>query len=109
MSPNDLPPPSPPSIPLSLLGRPSGANLPPAPIAVMWRGLRTQASLISVFWGVGVGISALPVPVRHPLEVVGAEPVSQSLQPETSVATDDVSYDAGPRLTPVTFLSKGTQ
>lgn len=28
---------------------------------------------------------------------------------ETSVATDDVSCDAGPRLTPVTFLSKGMQ
>lgn len=26
---------------------------------------------------------------------------------ETSVATDDVLYDAGPCLTPVTFLSKG--
>lgn len=67
----------------------------------MSQGWRVQSEFRS--------ISALPVPVHHPQEVPGAELVLLVAAAWTSVATDDVSSDAGPRLTPVTFLSKGTR
>lgn len=44
--------------------------------------------------------AAVPVPVHHLQEALGADPGAAL---ETFVATD-VSYDAGPRLNPVTFF-----
>lgn len=63
-----------------------------------------MASFVSVFWG----ISALPVPVHHP-RGFACRAVQPDAAAETSVATDDVSSDAGPHLTPVTFSAKGTR
>lgn len=47
-------------------------------------------------------MSALPVPVHHLQEVLSADP---GAAPETFVATDVVSSDAGPRLNPVTLFN----
>lgn len=96
---------SPPS--LSLLGV-AQVLTPPAPIAETWSHVACfvsgPASPICI-----LGYISITCACASSSRGSGCSPGQPVAAVETSVATDVVSYDAGPRLTPVTFLSTGTQ
>lgn len=73
------------TLPLSLLGIPQVlTSCSDSWIAVWpahtWLVVSQGWQVPSVFWGIYLYISALPVPVHHPQEVLGADLVSQLLQ-----------------------------